>query len=509
MKKLRLTPLAGAIALAGCSVAPNNLTMSEMQQINISDRASAMENVVPMGAVLTLDEAIARALKYNLDQRVKNLEQSLRAGELRAGKYDMLPKLMAKAGYDWRDNFSHRWDGTYVDANTTPPAEISTTLPNVSVDPEHGTSSLALSWNLLDFGASYYTAKQNADRLLIANEKRRTAMHTLVQNVRSAYWRALAAESLAGRVRTTINDAEKALKESQKLSVELISAPDQPLRYQRNLLENLRLLESVERELASSRIELTKLIGSLPGARFRLVEPAADLRPLKVGLDKMEERALLHNAGLRERFFNARIAAEDTRKAILKLLPGISFDYGYYSDDDRYLVNNEWSAAGVSISYNLFNLLSAKGRREAANKNVALAEARRMALQMAVVAQVHLASHQYTDALRQFRRADQIFNVDKRLGEIVRGKFESNTTSEQAKIAANVTTILSELRRYQAMAKFQEAVGQLQSTLGMEPVVGSLDEIELGDIKAQVNDWLSAGVSGSSIVVLGVVDKDS
>ena len=237
-----------------------------------------------------------------------------------------------------------------------------------------------------------------------------------------------------------------------------------------------------------------------------MVEPIADLSPLEVGLDEMEERALLQNAGLREHFFNARIAAEDTRKAILKLLPGISFDYGYYYDDDRYLVNNEWTAAGVSISYNLFNLLSANSRMDAAEKNVALAEARRMALQMAVVTQVHLASHQYTDALRQYQRADQIFNVDKQLEEIVRGKFASNMTSEQAKIAANVTTILSELRRYQAMAKFQEAVGNLQSTLGMEPAIGSVDEIELGDLKAQVNDWMSAGISDSSIVLLGAVD---
>ncbi|MBR9867981.1 MAG: TolC family protein [Oceanospirillales bacterium] len=493
------TILLGTVALSGCAITPQELTISELQSTNQMDREQLLKQMTPVSGTLTLNEAIARALKYNLDQRVKNLEESLKAGELEAGKYDMLPKLMAKAGYNWRDNFSHRWEGDYIDGSTTPAADKSGDYPAISVDPRHGTTSLALSWNLLDFGASYYSAKQNADKLLIANEKRRRAMHTLIQNVRAAYWKALSAETLAERVRTTIQEAEKALQESQELADERVSSPDQALRYQRNLLENLRLLESVERDLASARIQLSSLIGALPVTRYTLVEPKTDLTPLSVSLEQMEERALLSNADLREQFFNTRIAAQDTRKALLKLLPGISFDYGYYHDDDRFLVNNEWSAAGVSVSYNLFNLLSASSRMNAAEKNEALAAARRMALQMAVVTQVHLSAHNYTDALRQFNRADQIFKVDRQLEEIVRGKFKSNMASNQVRIATNVTTILSELRRYQAMAKFQEASGKLQASMGMEPVIGSVDDIALADLTGQVNDWIKSGIRAETV----------
>lgn len=495
MKPVRLTLLAAAVALAGCSVSPENLTMSEMQEINQADRTAAMEQVVPFSAVVTLEEAIARALKYNLDQRVKMLEQSLAAGELEAGKYDMLPKLLADAGYDWRSNFSHRYDAAFA----TPGQIDKSSMPNVSLDPEHGTADLRLTWNILDFGASYYTAKQNSNKLLIAAEKRRKAMHALVQNVRTAYWRAVAAEALSERVRTTINDAEKALAASQKLSQERVRAPDESLRYQRNLLENLRLLESVERELASARIELTKLMGAVPGTDFKLVEPKAETAPLTVAMEDLEARALIQNAELRTEFLNARIAAQDTRKALLKLLPGVSLNFGTYYDSDRYVVNDNWQAAGVSVSYNLFNLLAGPARMDAAEKNEALAEARRMALQMTVLTQVHLARHQYTDALRQYVRADQIYNVDNELEQIVRGKYSSNMVSEQTRISANVTTILSELRRYQAMSKFQEATGQLQSSLGMEPEIGSIDEVSLVDLTAQVGDWLKSGITSESV----------
>lgn len=486
----RALMLAGAVTLSGCAVSPQDFSASEMSLINQNDRLIAFADMEPHGELITLDEAIARALKYNLDQRVKLLEQSLAAGELEAGKFDMLPKLMANAGYSWRDDFGSRYSAPYTD-----PDNLDTNLSNVDVSSEktHQNADLTLSWSLLDFGASYYSAKQNADKLLIASERRRKAMHNLIQNVRTAYWRALAAEKLSERVRSTIVDAESALQDSVKLAEERVRMPDEPLRYQRNLLESLRLLESVERELASARIELSSLIGLMPGTRFKLTEPEAHAEPLNIDMDLLEQHALLQNADLREQFYNVRIAAQDTRKALLKLLPGISFEYGGYYDDDKYLVNEQWNAAGVRVSFNLFNLIAAPSRMEAAERNETLAEARRMALQMSMLTQVHLARHQYDDALRQFKRADQIYSVDAKLEEIVRGRFQSNMAGEQARISANVTTILSELRRYQSMAKVQEAVGRLQASVGLEPQVGSLDTVSLAELQAQLKQWLDSG----------------
>ncbi|GAA0786824.1 hypothetical protein GCM10009109_08550 [Marinobacterium sediminicola] len=488
----RVLVLAGVTVVSGCAITPTDFSAADMNRINASDRQLAFAEMEPHGELISLEEAIARALKYNLDQRVRMLEQSLASGELEAGKYDMLPRLMASAGYSWRDNYGSRYSAPYTD-----PENLDTDLSTVDVSSEktHETADLVLSWNLLDFGASYYTAKQNADKLLIANEKRRKAMHTLMQNVRTAYWRALAAEKLSERVGATIRDAEKALQDSVKLADERVRAPDESLRYQRNLLENLRLLESVERELASARIELANLIGLLPGTRFKLEEPAAHAKPLAVDVEQLEVRALVQNADLREQFFNARIAAQDTRKALLKLLPGISFEYGGYYDNDRYLIDEQWRAAGVKVSYNLFNLIAAPSRMKAAERNETLAEARRMALQMSVLTQVHLARHQYNDSLRQFGRADQIYQVDAQLEEVVRGRFQSNMVGEQARISANVTTILSELRRYQAMAKVQESLGRLQASIGLEPQLNSLDTTSLHELQGQIRGWLEQDVS--------------
>lgn len=494
-KSARVAAFSAVVLLTGCAVSPQNFSQAEIQQINEADRNSAFSDVEPVGEVVTLDEAIARALKYNLEQKVKLLEQSLAAGELEAGKFDMLPKLLANAGYSTRDNYNLRYK-----ADSATPWDINKNQSlEVSADKQHNTADLVLSWNLLDFGASYYTAKQNADKLLIANERRRKAMHNLIRNVRTAYWRAVASEQLEQRVRATITTAESALLDSSTLSSERVRAPDESLRYQRNLLESLRLLEDVERDLASARIELANLIGVLPGTRFKLEEPEAFDQPLVADMEQLEVRALLQNTDLREQFFNARIAAQATRKAMLKMLPGISFDYGLYYDNDRYLVDQQWDAAGVRVSFNLMNLIAGPSRMRAAEKSETLAQARRMALQMSVLTQVHLARHQYDDALRQYGRVDQIFTVDRQLEEHVQSQYQSGMIGEQTHISARVTTIFSELGRYQAMSKVQEAVGRLQSTLGMEPVLDSLDDVTLDQLKVEIRRWLENGTNFNAL----------
>ena len=481
--------LGGALLLGGCSITPQPLTQTDLVTLTTQDRQKALAGIPAISTAVSLEEAIARALKFNLEHRTRLLEQALASGQLDASRYDMLPKLLANAGYSWRDEDNIR---RATDSVTGTPSLAN---PYISSDRAHNTADIGLTWSLLDFGASYYSAKQNADRLLIASERRRKAMHTLIQNVRTAYWRALAAQALTERIQSTINEAETALGDARKASDERVKNPAEPLRYQRNLLENLRLMEAVQRELASARIELANLIGAEPGARMQLVEPA-DAKPMSMDMkvERMEEMALLQNADLRESVYNARIAVADTRKALLRLLPGLTLDYGYKYDDDSYLINNNWREAGARVSFNLFNLLSGPAQMKAAEMNEKVYEARRMALQMAVLTQVHLARHQYDDARRQYLRADAIFDVDNQLAVLTQSQEKSQMASGLERISANVTSILSAVRRYQAMAKVQEASSRLQATLGMEPEIGSLDETDLPSLQKSIEKSLKQWV---------------
>ena len=61
-------------------------------------------NQEPVAAALTLPEAMARAVKYNLDNRLKLLEEAVSQRQLDLASYDLLPKLTVAAGYAGLDN---------------------------------------------------------------------------------------------------------------------------------------------------------------------------------------------------------------------------------------------------------------------------------------------------------------------------------------------------------------------------------------------------------------------
>jgi outer membrane protein TolC len=479
-----------AALLGGCgTVQMQPLAKDAIEKQAASDREAARSGVPPIASQLTMDEAIARALKYNLERRTRLMEEALAMNQLDTANLDMLPKVMANAGYSWRDQ---ELVTRSVDSVTGLPSLAN---PYISTERSHAAYDLGLTWNMLDFGTSYLTAKQSADRVLIAAERRRKAMHVLIADVRTAFWRTVSAQKLRDDVKRTIDMAEAALADARKVESERLRSPVDTLRYQRQLLENLRLLESIEQELASGRVELAALINAPLEQVFEVVEPEDGTQTglMAIPVARLEELAVTQNADLREQFYNGRIAVEETRKAMLRLFPNLSFNYDLRYDTDKYLINNHWNDAGLHLSWNVMNLISGPAQKRLAEAGVKLADQRRMATQMSVLTQVHLSRLQYQIAYRQYLRADQIWQADAKIAEHVRNRQQVEAQSQLELVANNTTAILSLLRRYQSMAQLQGAASKLQATVGLEPRLGSVGELSLEqltkDVAASLRDW--------------------
>jgi outer membrane protein TolC len=204
----------------------------------------------------------------------------------------------------------------------------------------------------------------------------------------------------------------------------------------------------------------------------------------------------MRNPDLRESIYNARIAQQETRRAMLKLFPGLSFNYGVKHSNDDFLIHQTWNEAGAQISFNLLGLLSAPAQMRLADAGVALANQRRMALQMAVLSQVHIARQQYANTARQYERADAIAEVDGRIAQHVANQADAQKQSALDRISQQSTSVLSQLRRYQALSNAQAAASRLQATLGMEPVISGSSNMPLADLTAAVAQSLQTWNQG-------------
>jgi outer membrane protein TolC len=482
-----------AVGISGCSFMPKPLTVDEQQNMLKEDRIKATKEVEAVGSQLTLNEAVARGMKYNLDHRSKMLEQAIALGTYDLSKWDMMPKVLANAGYNYRNNyFITNATGAYTG---TP----SLSEPFVSSDKVYGMAGLTLSWSLLDFGVSYFNARQNADRIIVASERRRRTMHILVQDIQAAYLRAAAAQKLRGEIEVTIKAANKALLNSQKAEKNGLKEPEDALKYQKSLLDNMKILETIDQELSTAKIELCQLINLSPATPIKLEDP--DKIPVpnshtSTPIQEFELRALMANADLKESIYNARIAVEETHKSMLKLFPGLTFNVGPQTTNNSHYVNKSWVEGAANISFNLWSVLMAPGAIKLAGQNEELAQQKRMMMQMAIVSQVYLSKIQLDNSNVLYKRSLGIDNVDSRLAKIAGEKFKIGTASDAEKVAADASSIVSKLRKYQALSQLFAASGKMQASAGLEPHFNSVDEISLKDMTGLVNAHFSTWNSG-------------
>jgi outer membrane protein TolC len=155
--------LAGtaALVLAGCTLTPKPLTNEERAVEAVSDLNEVYSEQEPLHGALTLNQAFARALKYNLDKRAKLYEEAIAQDDLNLSAIDMLPKAAVNGSYTTRNNVDASSSVSVISGATTVP-------PSTSSDINRHAADLNVSWNVLDFGVSYFTARQQADRTFIA-----------------------------------------------------------------------------------------------------------------------------------------------------------------------------------------------------------------------------------------------------------------------------------------------------------------------------------------------------
>lgn len=481
-----LIVLACAAVLAGCSVTPKALTADEVRDRVKADTASMYLDQAPVSGPVSMEEAVARALKYNLDYRLKRMESALALGLADYASKDMLPQLVASAGYTDRSNYAGGYSVGLLDG-------VVSTNPTSSDERSHSTRGIAFSWNVLDFGVSYYRARQQGDQFLVAEERRRKVVQNLLQDVRAAYWRALGAQRLMAQADEVLQRASLALNRSQEAEAQKIISPGLALAYQRALLDATTLLNQRRQDLEFAKRELAALMNVPPGADFTVAEAQEAPLPMAPGnVGRLEEMALLQRPELREEDLRKRITADEARKQILGLLPGISFSYGRQHDSNRLLYNNNWSEGGLSVAWNLMRLVSIPSMKNAQEFQAKTDEARRMALSMAILTQTRIGVERYRMALEDFRLADRAAQVDQRLAKFTRDSVTAKLDSELEAIRTQARAVLGAYQRANAYANAQIAFGRLYNTLGFDPIADDFEGLDLPQVTQKVAAHLKA-----------------
>ncbi|MHA7063782.1 TolC family protein [Azospirillum argentinense] len=480
---------AAALLASGCSISPKPLTDDENVSRLRQDMSVIMAPQEPITGPVSMHEAMARAIKYNLDERVKLMEMAVANQQLDLSRFDMLPRLVAGAGYTGRNNESGSESLNLATGRRTGESTTAT-------DRYRRTADLGFTWNILDFGVSYLRARQNSNLVLIADERRRRVVQGILQDVRTSYWRAVAAERLLKRIEPLEKRIEAARKNANALEAQRVQSPLQTLSYQRALVDTLRQLQTLRRELVAAKSQLGALMGLPPGESFTLQMPpdvtGKDVPAITASVESLETYALLNRPELLEESYNARITADETRRALLKLLPGIDLNAGLHYDSNSFLLNQRWADYGARVSWNILSLASAPDTHAFSKAQEELVSFRRQALSVAVLSQVRVAVVQFRELSQEFSlNADQAA-IDRRIRQQYVNSSTVGQQGDMSVIQAEVSELVSDLRRDLVYADLQNAYARVMVSAGVDPMPEAVPSQDLATLRQAVSDGLGA-----------------
>lgn len=475
-----------ALFLTGCgSLQPVPYTQDEVRERVTQDRLQMYADQEPITGPISFHEAAARALKYNLDYKLKLMENALSKSLHEVSTFEMLPRVVAGAGYVWRNNDS---GGTSIGIED----RVETLRPSTSQDRERTLSNLTFSWNVLDFGVSYYRAQQKADQVLMAEERRRKVVQNVLQDVRNSYWRALGAQKLIGRVDALLEQVNKALANARQVELEGLMPQAEVLAYQRALLDAVNLLTLRRQDLELARAELTALMSIAPGTSYTLAEEKElPLPPVPANLNELELMAMEKRPEIMEEWYRRRVTENDIKAAKLLLWPNLNIDAGPQYDSNSLSYNNNWVDVGARLSWNIFKLAQYPALQRAHEHQNQTDDMRRMALSMAVLTQVRVGVQRYGLSLAELKFAEESLRVDQRLLNFAKAAARSQFDSELEVIRTEARALLAEYQRYAAYSNAHAAWGRVYNSVGLDVLPEAVDSHDVKTLAVAMEDTMS------------------
>jgi outer membrane protein TolC len=487
------------VMTAACSINPEPLEKSAVSAF-VADKTSRLtEGQERIGRSIDMHEAMARALKYNLDAKVAGFEELLRIEESKLSSLEMLPRLVANGAATSRDSSASSSSRSILTGRQS-------LEPSSSSERDSLTGDLTFSYNILDFGLSYLRARQASDKALIAEDNRRKVANRIIEEVRAVYWRAIAAERLAGRIPMMEARIAQVQRANGALRAAGQTSPVAALTFEREVIDLQREIRRMETELAGAKTQLASLMNIDPGTRFGLVAPGQARKRLALpgSGPQMVQTALHNRAEIRELMLQSRINETEARVALVELLPGIQAFLGANVDQNTFLTKNHWIGWGARASWNLINLIKYPQKAEVIASQGRVLDQKALAATMAVATQVYASRVKFHHTGRELQVANAYQDVQTNLLHQVRAEAASGKISDQTVLREQMNHLIGSVRADLAYANWQNAYANVYASIGIDPYATVLNkDASVQDLASQIRrSWFERGAAPTDVVAL-------
>ena len=409
--------------------------------------------------LLSLDDVIKIALENNLDSRIKQREIEIQHEMATRERLSMIPSLFVNGSYSTRNQNT---GSSSQSLTLTPPAP-----PSISSDKESRRFDTTLTWNLLDFGLSYYKARQEQDKVRMMAFDHERLQNQIILDVTRLYWKTIIAKQGLQKSASIIQKSKDQLSSLTSRMGEKDVDKIKGLEEQNRLLDIQVRVQKYPRDYYQAKAELTAMMGMAPGKEFSLVMPAMEPALLDIGnIEDLEELALKSRPELKSSDLEERIMAGEVKAAVLQMIPGIELTSGFNHDTNRFLVHHNWLVAGAKISWDLFNIPKGLRHRNVAEKQQELAVQNRIIVAVGVITQVNLAYMSYHESVKEYNLAKRLNGIHHNIVDSASKANEGGSVSETKLLNYESDAFFAEIEAWNKYAAVMGDLELLNSALG-------------------------------------------
>ncbi|MFQ5729159.1 MAG: TolC family protein [Waddliaceae bacterium] len=337
-----------ALFLSGCVKTTTHLETQRCQN-SAFDKKCLYAGVELERKSMTLDDMVEVALRRNLYLLVKKWECAIQQEAATGAKLDMLPELLASADDTQRSN-KPASTSEYMDGSPPFP-------PSFSSEERTKNWDVTLTWNMLDFGISYFRSRQETNRILMQKLEYERMKQNLILDIVQNYWNAVVNKEAMNKTEQFLVEIETHQMVLERAANTALVSRTRVLEIKDQVLQKTLKFQEHEREYLFAKSELSRLMGLPPSVEFDITYDRS--RPLTVDLPdikQLEETSLFYRPELYSYDIEEKIAVDEVRLAILGYIPGVSLFSSLLYSDNKFLVYNYWNNIGAQVIWDLLSI---------------------------------------------------------------------------------------------------------------------------------------------------------
>lgn len=428
---------------------------------------------------LTLDRIIEIALSKNLELFIQKETYQLQEDLAEKARWALLPELTVNFTDSRRSNSPASYS-IFLD-----PTKNTATKPIYSVgSPKHVQNwDFGFLWNVLDFGVSYFRARQQSDKVASAYYEYDRIRNSVILRAIGSYWRAVAAKQALDRANMLLPEmnaqTDKLMNEIDK---RLYITKDQALGkvvffLQREIEvrgfndrnDSSDPTQGYGKEYEAALLDLAALMQLPPGAEFSVYVPEDDL-PYEVKLPDLNDLfgiALANRPELYSKDLEYKVTADDVKIAFIQSFPSLQlFNQDNWSSNP-FLYKNRWYQAGMRVAWNLFDLpqhfMDIKAGTDSEEKILR----ERLFLSQGILSQVSLAYIQYSQNVEQYVLAQKVAKASFAVADLDEMESKVGKKSKLEALQSKVNAYLALNNAGKIFAELQTNLEQLNNSLGL------------------------------------------